>query len=390
MQNILFVLYHDFSSNSAIHVHNFANSLANQGLDCTVAVPYGKETVSGLGRVLYKTINFSEAARIEQSFSNRQGPDIVHAWTPREVVREFCDRLQQRFRFKLVVHLEDNEELLLKAFTGKSADETFEHDQDTFPKSLSHPQRYRKFLNQSDGVTIIMDRLEEFVPGNISALILWPGVETSMFYPRPPNVEKALELGVPLNSTIICYTGNVHLANAREVRSLYLAIALLNREGYPTTLVRSGRDSCTFLGDSDIWAKKYVVDLGYLKEHRMLPEILAIADILIQPGRADPFNDYRLPSKLPEFLAMGKPVIVPKTNIGRFMETMHHAIVLPSVDAIGIVETVKHLHTNPALRDRLGQGAVEFVKTHLSWTTNSKKLLSYYEKIFQRTASTHL
>ena len=29
MSNILFVLYHDFSANSAVHVHNFANQLVD-------------------------------------------------------------------------------------------------------------------------------------------------------------------------------------------------------------------------------------------------------------------------------------------------------------------------------------------------------------------------
>ena len=40
MKNVLFVLYEDFHSNSAVHVHHFANHLIELGLDCVVSVPF--------------------------------------------------------------------------------------------------------------------------------------------------------------------------------------------------------------------------------------------------------------------------------------------------------------------------------------------------------------
>jgi hypothetical protein len=42
--NVLFVLYHDFSANSAVHVHNFANELARRGAAAAVAYPEGTDT----------------------------------------------------------------------------------------------------------------------------------------------------------------------------------------------------------------------------------------------------------------------------------------------------------------------------------------------------------
>ena len=47
-----------------------------------------------------------------------------------------------------------------------------------------------------------------------------------------------------------------------------------------------------------------------------VPGYLALADAFVQPGSPDDFNRYRLPSKLPEFLAMGRPVILPHCNLG--------------------------------------------------------------------------
>src|SRR5262249_29682621 len=153
---------------------------------------------------------------------------------------------------------------------------------------------------------------------------------------------------VPFNVCVIVYPGNVHPANAEEVRSLYLAIALLNRRGYPTFLVRTGTDYCEFLPRSGEWIKPYLRELGFVTREQM-PEILALADIFVQPGRADRFNAYRFPSKLPEFLAMGKPTILPFTNLGLALAHEQEALVLEIADGSRITEAVMRICDDPRL-----------------------------------------
>jgi glycosyltransferase involved in cell wall biosynthesis len=372
MQNVLFVIYQDFTSNSAVHIHALANELCRMGLDCAVAVPSNKSSVAGLGQASYRALDFSEARRLREFFPNGSGPDIVHSWTPREVARKFCESLQDEFRFKLFVHLEDNEEHLFEQVYGriKGAD---------FPDSLSHPVRYREFLRRAAGITVIIDKLAEFVPAGIKAITLWPGVDRAQFYPRSANQELARRLNLPVNGTTIVYPGNVHLANAREVRSLYLAVAMLNREGYPACLIRTGRDFCEFLDDDGSWVKPYVRDLGFVARDE-LPEILALADLFVQPGHADRFNEYRFPSKLPEFLAMGKPVILPATNIGRWLVPGRQACVVPQADALQIVESVKLIEEAPELQGQLASGALEFAALHLSWPERASRLRDFYQQ----------
>ena len=60
MSNILFVLYHDFSANSAVHVHNFANQLAGSGHSVAVAIPNGDDTGSALGEQHYSVLAYHE------------------------------------------------------------------------------------------------------------------------------------------------------------------------------------------------------------------------------------------------------------------------------------------------------------------------------------------
>ena len=130
MRNILFVIDRDFASNSAVHVSALANELCLLGMDCAVAVPGNKQSIAQCGDVLYQALEFSEASRVNERFANGKGPDAVHSWTPREIVRKFCVGLRQEFEFKQFIHLEDNEELLiekLRAIPGESDESKVVH-----------------------------------------------------------------------------------------------------------------------------------------------------------------------------------------------------------------------------------------------------------------------
>jgi glycosyltransferase involved in cell wall biosynthesis len=378
MLNIVFVLYHDFLANSAVHVHHFANNLVELGCDCIVAVPYNKKSVSGLDNHLYKVIEFDEIESLAGLFDNQQGPSIVHGWTPREVVRVFCQKVRARFDCRLFLHLEDNEEYLLEKNFNRSFAELSQDQHFEVPMGLSHPIRYPAFLAEADGITIIVDELRRFVPNNVPTLVLSPGADIELFFPRKPDRNLASTLCIPPKSTVICYTGNVHVANALEVRSIYLAVAMLNREGRPTVLIRTGRDFCDFLGSDDSWARKFSIEMGYVSRNQ-LPELMALADVLVQPGMANDFNIYRFPSKLPEFLAMGKPVILPEVNIGNFIKHREEAIVLPVVDALNILESVNLVLADLELQQRLSVGSRSFAKNKLNWQKNSKSLVLFYE-----------
>src|SRR5207302_264676 len=123
------------------------------------------------------------------------------------------------------------------------------------------------------------------------------------------------ELGIPSDAKIIVYPGNIHAANAAEMLNLYQAVHLLNLRGLKVHLIRTGADYHPCLPDEfRQLSKQHITHLGVVGRSRLL-EILKLADVFIQPGAADEFNDYRLPSKLPDFLALGRPLILPATNL---------------------------------------------------------------------------
>jgi glycosyltransferase involved in cell wall biosynthesis len=389
--NVLFVLYHDFTANSAAHVHSLANALMESGAaDCAVCVPDGLNTVDSIGgEPHYLPLLFSDvlAGRLQFSDGAVQ-PDIIHAWTPREINRKFIDRLPYDPRHtKLAIHLEDNEEHLTARSLGRDWRDLQQMPLEVLdanvPINISHPIRYRHFMEHAHAATVIVDKLAELVPQGKPVAEVWCSADESLFHSRPVNYDLRNRMAIPENSTVIVYPGNVHASNAAEVRSLYTAVALLNREGVPTTLVRAGRDFCDFLDLGGDWVKPYVIELG-LMPHRNMAEILAMANVFVQPGKPGEFNDYRFPSKLPEFLAIGRPVVLPASNVALQMRHGEDAYIVPEANAIAITEAVTEIVRDRELAARLTAGARRFFDERLSWKRGAEKLAALYAEVGRR------
>ena len=82
---------------------------------------------------------------------------------------------------------------------------------------------------------------------------------------------------------------------------------------------------------------------------------------------------------------MGRPIILPRTNVGHFVRNQEEAWVLPKVDALGIVDAVRTLRANEQMRERLSAGALEFCRSHFNWSTNAAKLEQFYFAVLART-----
>ncbi len=390
-RNVLFVLYNDFRCNSAGHVHSLARELNLLGFSCAVAVPSGKDTVDQFPVRGFEPVLYNEVEQGRYRFPDGRGPDFVHAWTPRELVRKFCTRISRLYRFRQFVHMEDNEWHVLARLSGRPWAEIERlslHELDAFvPDSLSHPVRGMDFMEDSDGVTLIIDKLKDIVPSKTPSRVFWPSAQPELFFPRPLPKLDGKYLDIPSENTVIVYSGNVHQANAHEVRSLYLAVAILNREGFPTTLVRTGESYCPFLGVDDRWAKPNVIELGTVPR-QSVPSVMALADLFVQPGRADVFNDYRFPSKLPEFLSIGRPVILPASNVALEMEHGKHGWILKDANAVNISEAVRTIMGDRALYATLALGAVDFFQTRLDWHKAACSLAGFYSESLTRSSLT--
>jgi len=394
MLNIIFVSVQNYNANSTIHIHHFALGQSDLGHNVVVCIPDDKQTakIHLYKEPKYMIKEYEETLRGDFKFPDGRGPDIIHAFTPREIVREQVSQLKKKFpTAKLVVHLEDNEEFILernmKVPMKKINEWPIEEMDRWITKYLSHPIYYKRLLERCDGVTVIIDKLLEFVPTDKPHLILWPIIDTQHFKPREKE-QKLIEKWGLKDQFVICYTGNVHEANTEEVRSLYLAVALANREGIPTKLIRTGKDFANFYGEQKEWALKNTIELGFVNWNQ-IPSILSVSDMLIQPGRgSDRWNDYRLPSKVPEFLAMGKPVAVPNSNIGKYLKDKEEALILKEGDGLEMLNAIKLIYEDKVLSQKLSNKGREFVLKNFNQEIISKKLQDFYYSLINRKPET--
>ncbi len=235
---------------------------------------------------------------------------------------------------------------------------------------------------------MIVDRLRDFVPAGVPCSLLEPGVDTDYFRTTQADPLRRQELGLAEGERVIVFTGSNTFANEPEMLELYRAVLLLNQRGIKTRLVRTGFNRPEFLASLTPQLAENVVDLGFIAK-AALPGLLALADVLVQPGRPGPFNDYRLPSKLPEFLASGRPVVLPRSNVALGMTDGVEAVFLSSGTPEDIAGCCERIFGNPQLAASLGKNGAAYARKHFDLTTNAAGLLKTYEETLSRPARAH-
>lgn len=382
---VLIVYFGPFDVNSAIQAFHFGNELTAEGWEVTLCGREDPARMSAVGEPAFRCVSHGD---LEQELARcRRDPKetVVFAWTPRERVRWMTERSAAELGAPYVVHLEDNEYYLLESAAGRTMAELqrlpmAEQDALIDVDASIHPTNHLDFMRGAAGVTVITEALNEFNVGRRPHALARPGIDSERFRPdlRPPRTRA--ELGLAEDDFVLVYHGTIHYANQHEMLSLYLGVKLLQRRGHPVKLVRLGHtefggpDPASFRAIAD-----GVIELGPVA-WREIPNYLALADAYVQPGPPDDFNRYRLPSKLPEFLAMGRPVILPHCNIGDDLTHGENALLLEDGNAIEIAARVEELLADAQLRGRLGAGSRAFALEHLSWEKNAAGLAAFFRE----------
>jgi glycosyltransferase involved in cell wall biosynthesis len=389
--NIVFINYGTFNNNSAGHIAGFANALAQRGHNVIMSAKGDPRKATDFGNPQFRCISRAVLTDRPQTLREILGdkfddaPTLIHCWTARESVRLAGAAVVGSLGCPYFIHLEDNDEVVTRSLLGIAAAQASRMSSrdwdERVPSTLSHPFRSRDFISRAAGVTIIVDTLRTLVPDNLPVHLLEPGIDTALLNPGfDPNDrrELCLKLGVPSDARIVVYTGNIHAANAEEMLALYNAIHVLNRRGTKVHLIRTGTDWCPgFNYEFERLSKKYVTQLGFVERGRLV-DLLKLADVFVQPGTAGEFNDYRLPSKLPEFLASGQPLILPATNVGLRLRDGTDALLLRRGDATEIADRVADVLGDHELADRLGRNARSFAVENFNWQRSALGLENFY------------
>jgi glycosyltransferase involved in cell wall biosynthesis len=380
--NIVFLSHCSFNGNSAMHLFRIANILSEWGNSCIVCVPDLPQSALEHGNPQFGVLDYETVLGQGVCFADGRGPDLIHAWTPREVVRRTTASLAARYGAPVFVHLEDNEMAILadvlpgmdlKSLQALPADFLDE----LVPDDRSHPLRARQMLEQAAGVSVLIDRLLEQKPAGTPGVVFHPGYDEELLAIDGRDEKRRDSLGIRSEELLVVYCGMIHPSNYHEIGSLFLAVAMLNRQGRPTKLIKTG---VNYRPLQELYVSSVlqsVIDLGFVARQE-IPQLLAAADVLVQPGQSNAFNDLRFPAKLPEFLASGRPVVLPRTNVGLLLKDQEEALLLDRGDALEIADGLERLAVDPDLRARLGRGGRAFAIANLDWRKNVEVLHNFY------------
>ncbi|MGF1569125.1 MAG: glycoside hydrolase family 99-like domain-containing protein [Nodosilinea sp.] len=377
--NYLLVSHCSFNGNSCIQAYHIAATLVELGFDCAISVPDAPESVFEVFRVSappFKVITHG-TTHLDGLFDDGRGADVIHCFTPRQHVRNETLRLADYYQAPYVVHLEDNEEDILRTELGIDSldflqDLPLTHLAERIPPWRIWPGQYQPFLAQAAGVTALVDRLLEFNLAQRPELVFWPGFDPN-YLQTLAQTEARRRFSLPEDGPLLVYAGAVHAVNAWEVETLVLAVAELNRRGHRVRLVKAGNDAHPLFTTLPQPLADVVINLGFVNRVD-LPQLLQAADVLVQPGQANPFNDYRFPSKLPEYFATGKPVVLPRTNVGLHIADGVEGVLLNEGHYRDIADCVERLLADPTWAAAVGAAGRALALRELTWATNVGKI----------------
>jgi glycosyltransferase involved in cell wall biosynthesis len=381
---VLFLHFGKLHVNSVIQAFHLGEEMTESGIEVVLCGRGRTDRIASVGEPSFEVINYDGLDGKLRAWAREPAQTMICAWTPREVARAATERATAVLDAPYVVHLEDNEEHLLSAALKTPYEELRRLPEGRFDRvateELINPARYPRLIEGATAVTMITEELDEFNFARRPSLVSRPGVDHERFRPDLEPAVRREALGLRDDDFVIVYHGVGHFANQRELFSLYLAVKLLERRGRRVKLVRLGSTKLGGVDPRTFQAlREGVPDLGDVP-WREIPGYLALADAYVQPGAPDEFNRYRLPSKLPEFFAMGRPVILPACNLGNELVDGKNGLLLQKGDALEIAARLEQLIDDGELAGRLGERARRFALERLDWSRNARRLADFYRE----------
>jgi glycosyltransferase involved in cell wall biosynthesis len=390
--NVLFIGYADHRAAGMIHLHHFANELTELGQQVLALMPGDlshAQTLRHPPRYAMESARF-DGARLAADLLARVrafAPDVVHAWTPRNLPARAGLVLSIACHAPLIIHYEDDEEELYHSLVGdvftNRADFLDSWQHPDWQPHYYHPVFSAPACHLATGFTAIcqplIPRLEQqWVK---PAHLLYPGVDLEQFADTL-QPEAALLDSLNLRSKrVIVYSGPLN--ELHDFQLLIEAVAQLRAEFPDLVIVHVGRVFTPQLLDAPLerfGMREHVRFVGHVM-HKDVPRYLALADVLVQTGKPGAYNESRLPSKLPEYMAMGKPIVTFSVGFGRLLEDGVEALKTHTDSAEELAQQLARLLRNPALCQRLGANARRKAAQLFNWRENTIGLLRWYAQM---------
>ena len=126
----------------------------------------------------------------------------------------------------------------------------------------------------------------------------------------------------------------------------------------------------------EIGLSDHVTFLGRVPDATLL-EVLATADICINPDRASALNDLSTMNKVLEYMALGRPIVQFASTEGR-VSAGRASLYAAKDDPTDLADKMLALLDRPTLRARMGRVGRARIEAHLAWRHQVPALVAAY------------
>jgi len=374
----LLVSYAEIGIVSTDHVVAFGRGLASLGWDVHIAALVLRARSTDFA--FYTCAENGGLAPVDPG-AERASFDIVHVWTPRGAIWDFIGRFHRLIGHALILHLEDDEDEVLKLVSrGRiRPDDAFDPEslQRLGLQNLSHPLLTRCLMACADGVTILSPELSGLVLPQTPCLQLTPPLD-KFWFKQPARLQP------DEREAVVVYAGGVHPAVADDFLELCKAVGLLAKKGRAVRLVRYGPPAQpTSLLRKGARLAGFLQDAGNFPQAALAP-LLANASVLVQPGGPTLFNRRRFPAKIAPYLASGTPVVMPACYDWVGVRNGIQAVLFGGGGAAVIARAIETVLDAPDRGREMGEQAATFARGTFDSARCCKPLDAYYRSVLAR------
>jgi D-inositol-3-phosphate glycosyltransferase len=227
----------------------------------------------------------------------------------------------------------------------------------------------------------------------VPAEVIPPGVDLSMFFPRPA-AEARRSLGLPLDRSLLLFVGRIEPLKGLD--TLLRALAIVRDRGVCrcqdlSLAIIGGDPNLPLERQSEEMARmqalRQELDLGEIvtflgkQGQDELPDYYAAADCVIMPSHYESFGMVAL-----EAMACGRPVIASEVGGLAFLikdgETGYH---VPDRDPTALADRICEQVTDPIRREQLGRQAAAAAQAY-AWDIIARRVVRVYEDLLSHGA----
>jgi glycosyltransferase involved in cell wall biosynthesis len=219
--------------------------------------------------------------------------------------------------------------------------------------------------------TPLKDYLESIGVPRGKCIVMANGVDPERFSPRPRNEALLRELGIPAGALVVGFTGILRPWHGLEL--LIDATASMVKRGRRIFLliVGDGPYRSSLEGRiAELGISACVRITGRLP-HEKVPEYVSLFDVAVSP-RA---TFYASPMKVIEYMALGKPVVVPRTpNFLDIIDEGVNGVTFEDGSAAALEKALADLSDSPGACKDLGAKSRRKVESRLNWRWNATEV----------------